>query len=510
MANPSIFLDVQAEAKSLGTFKKQLLELVKEPLKVKIDIDKDSVSKFQKQIKDLTDAADKAGKGYTTKGANDALAKQTARLMEIEALQKRIAEQVRKASGFTGLASSESVKALEDAYETLSVLALVVKDNDEAVKKYGATISDVRSKLSSATTIIKDFTTAEEQAASASEKETKAIDARERSHAAELKQLSEIEAVRKRVNALLQKSADYGIDSAAVDSTKRMAGELDNLQVGTKGFASAMAEIKLRLTENENSINRSVDTVKAYQKAEKDAAEAAKERAKADKAAAEAAKSDSAAVKENTDANNERAAALKSVQDGLKSLVAKYVNLQAVVRSIKEMAEASIELDSAFTQLKIVTGATNEEMAKFERTAYAMAKRLGQSATDVTKSIEVFSRLGYSLTDASKLAEFAGVLSNVASVTNEEATTGLTSIIKGFNMQVSDAEHVSDVLIQVGQKYAVSAGEIMEAFEKSGAALNATGTSFEKAAGLIAAANASVQNAGTVGRVMPMRTVMCA
>lgn len=488
MANPGIFLDVQAEAKSLGTFKKQLLELVKEPLKVKIDIDKDSISKFQKQIKDLTDAADKAGKGYTTKGANDALAKQTARLMEIEALQKRIAEQVRKASGFTGLASSESVKALEDAYETLSVLALVVKDNDEAVKKYGATISDVRSKLSSATTIIKDFTTAEEQAASASEKETKAIDARERSHAAELKQLSEIEAVRKRVNALLQKSADYGIDSAAVDSTKRMAGELDNLQVGTKNFASSMAEIKLHLTENENSINRAIRTTKALSQAEKEEAQAAKESANASK--------------EDTSAKNKQVNALSTVENGIKSLVSRYLSFAAIARVMRDMAQASIELDSAFTQLRIVTGATESEMAKFEQTTYKLSKNLGQNATDVAKSIEVFSRLGYGLDDASKLAEYAGVLSNVANVSGDEATTGLTSIIKGFNMQVSDAEHVSDVLIQVGQKYAVSAGEIMTAFEKSSAALNATGVSFEKAAGLIAAANASVQDASTVGTAL--------
>lgn len=180
--------------------------------------------------------------------------------------------------------------------------------------------------------------------------------------------------------------------------------------------------------------------------------------------------------------------------------IAKVVNL--AWRATRQMVQATIELDDAFTQLKIVTGATDSEMEKFSDTAIKLSKNLGQSVADVTKSIETFSRLGYNLPDASKLTEYATILANTAAVSMDEATTGLTSIIKGFQLDVEDAEHVSDVLIQVGQKYAVSAGELMEAFERSGAALNATNVSFEKAAGLIAAANASVQDSSTIGTAL--------
>lgn len=173
-----------------------------------------------------------------------------------------------------------------------------------------------------------------------------------------------------------------------------------------------------------------------------------------------------------------------------------------VVNNIKKMVSDVVAIDSALTQLKIVTGATDAELQSFLTSASGLAKELGQNITDVLGSIETFSRLGYNLPDASKLAEYAGILSNVASVSTEEATKGITSIIKGYDMNVSDTEHVADVLVQVGQKYAVSAGEMMEAFEKSSAALGATNTSFEKSAGLIAAANAAVQNASTVGTAL--------
>lgn len=166
--------------------------------------------------------------------------------------------------------------------------------------------------------------------------------------------------------------------------------------------------------------------------------------------------------------------------------------IMEVYQGIKKMISASIELESAFARIQIVTGATDSQMSQFATTTANLAQDLGKSITDVAKTIETFSRLGYDLPDASELAKFASVLSNVADVGLEEATTGLTSIIKGFGMDVSNASHVADVLTEVGQKYAVSASEMMEAYEKSGAALNATGTSFEKSAGLIAAANAAV------------------
>ena len=176
--------------------------------------------------------------------------------------------------------------------------------------------------------------------------------------------------------------------------------------------------------------------------------------------------------------------------------------IMTAINTIRKMVQNTKDIDASMTQLRIVTGATDAEMEAFLVKSTSLAKELGQSITNVLGSIETFSRLGYNLADASELAEFANVLANVAAVDTDAATTGLTSIIKGFNMDVSEAEHVADVLVEVGQKYAVSAGEMMEAYEKSGAALNAANTSFEKSAGLIAAANASVQNASTVGTAL--------
>lgn len=169
------------------------------------------------------------------------------------------------------------------------------------------------------------------------------------------------------------------------------------------------------------------------------------------------------------------------------------------IQKLKEMVKASMEIETAMARIQIVTGATDSQMTSFFESASKQAQELGKNITDVAKSIETFSRLGYSLSDATQLSKYANIMSNVGDTTVENATTGITSIIKGYGLNPSDAEHVSDVLINIGQKYAISAEELMEAFQRGGAALAASGTSFEESAALFAATNASLQNAATTG-----------
>lgn len=192
---------------------------------------------------------------------------------------------------------------------------------------------------------------------------------------------------------------------------------------------------------------------------------------------------------------------LKTFGTRVRSLLAGLI-LGKVTLYLHQVYTNVVEIDSAMTQLKIVTGASDYQMTKFLTNATKLAKELGASIKDVLASVETFSRLGYNIEDSTVLAQYANILSRVADVSSDQATTGLTSIIKGYGFDPNDAQHVADVLIEVGQKYAVSASELMEAYQKAGAALNATNTTFEKSAGLIAAANASVQDASVVGTAL--------
>lgn len=199
---------------------------------------------------------------------------------------------------------------------------------------------------------------------------------------------------------------------------------------------------------------------------------------------------------------------LKGVFSNLTSYMSVAQILMKVTQGLKQMANAAAEVETAMNRIQIVTGASDSQMKTFLETTTTMAKELGQSVTDVAESIETFSRLGYNLSDSSTLAKFANIMANVSDADVKESTTGITSILKGYGLDPSDAEHVSDVLIEVGQKYAISASELMEAFQRGGAALSASGTDFEKSAALFAATNASLQNAATTGTLWKTKILL--
>ena len=268
-------------------------------------------------------------------------------------------------------------------------------------------------------------------------------------------------------------SANYEEYIAQGDAIRQLMSDIQNGNVTQKEFQERSAEIARTMKENEAAIRAEGEAVKS----------------------------------------------LGSSFQGVLGILLRYFSLTRImmagINKAKEMVNTSMDIESAMTRIQIVTSSTDAQMEHFFEATAAQAKSLGKNLTDVAGSIETFSRLGYSISDASELSKYATIMSNVADVDVDAATTGITSIIKGFDMKASDAEHVSDVLVQVGQKYAISAEELMEAFERGGAALNASGTSFEKSAALFAATNASLQNASTTGtlwktNILSLYTEMCA
>lgn len=125
--------------------------------------------------------------------------------------------------------------------------------------------------------------------------------------------------------------------------------------------------------------------------------------------------------------------------------------IMAAYRAIKQMVQASIELDSALTQLQIVTKASDATMAQFAGTIAESAKRIGSSITDLTNSATVFARLGYSLNESAKLAEYSTMLQNVANIDSGAASDAITAIVKAYNVDINDIESVMDKLVEVGK-----------------------------------------------------------
>lgn len=192
---------------------------------------------------------------------------------------------------------------------------------------------------------------------------------------------------------------------------------------------------------------------------------------------------------------------IKKVPNGIDAISSRIVRMfslagifTAIVREIKAMVKEAISLDSAMTQLRIVTDGTSEDYAKFGDQVAKTAKDLGASMTDLIDSTTVFARLGYSLDEASILSSLTAMLQNVGDIDVTSAQNAITAITKAFGLLPEEVEGVMDKLVAVGNNFPISVAELAEGLNNAGSALSAAGNSFENSVALLTAANTTVQN----------------
>lgn len=165
------------------------------------------------------------------------------------------------------------------------------------------------------------------------------------------------------------------------------------------------------------------------------------------------------------------------------------------IRSIRRMVSATIELDDAMTQLKIVTRDTSQAYEEYLGKITQTATKIGSAVPDLIDSTTTFARLGYSLEESSALAEFTAMLQNVGDIDVADAQDAITAIVKAFGISVDEVESIMDKLVITGNNFPISVSQIAEGMNNASSALAAAGNTFEQSVALLTAANTTIQNA---------------
>ena len=165
------------------------------------------------------------------------------------------------------------------------------------------------------------------------------------------------------------------------------------------------------------------------------------------------------------------------------------------VRSIRNMISATIELDDAMTQLRIVTRDTDVAYEKYLDTVSKTATKLGSSISDLVDSTTTYARLGYTLDESSALAEYTAMLQNVGDIDVSDAQDAITAIVKAFGVDIDDIESIMDKLVITGNNFPISVSQIAEGMNNASSALAAAGNTFEQSVALLTAANTTIQDA---------------
>mgnify|MGYP005775613221 CR=1 FL=1 len=197
----------------------------------------------------------------------------------------------------------------------------------------------------------------------------------------------------------------------------------------------------------------------------------------------------------------------KSFFDELKrgfGQIAEFTGIYGVTSQIQDallsMPALVVEIDSAMTELRKVSDASENELSAYFEEAAASAQKFGASISDVIHSTADWTLLGYNLDDAKILSDLTTLYQRVGgNMTQESASEAMVSTLQGFQLDVDQAEHIVDAFNEVGNKFAIGSDGIGEALQRSASSMSAAGNTLEETIGLVTAANEVVQDPDRVG-----------
>ena len=177
--------------------------------------------------------------------------------------------------------------------------------------------------------------------------------------------------------------------------------------------------------------------------------------------------------------------------DRLKYLASFFLTT-AIYSGAQKIYQSVLNIDTAMTELRKVTDATEAEYIQFMDGAIERANRLGTSVKEVVQASSDYARLGYTIDEASELADSAIVYKNVGDGLSgiDQATEHLISTMKAFDIEAEDAMRIVDVFNEVANNFPTSAADIGEGLQRSAASLSAAGNSLEESVAIFTAAQA--------------------
>lgn len=189
--------------------------------------------------------------------------------------------------------------------------------------------------------------------------------------------------------------------------------------------------------------------------------------------------------------------------------LARFFSFQDLIRYGKQIAQTVISVDSALTELRKVSDASNTRLQQSFQKSAQTAQELGATITDVINATSDWARLGYNVDQAEELARVTTLFQTVGdNMTQESASQSLVSTLQGYKLDYTQAERVVDSINEVANNYAIDTAGIGDALQRSAAAFQASGTDLNKSIALVTTANAVVQDPSSVGGYAPTYTAM--
>lgn len=196
---------------------------------------------------------------------------------------------------------------------------------------------------------------------------------------------------------------------------------------------------------------------------------------------------------------------IESIKNTFKTagrFVSVYSFLNRIPHVVGQIANAVVEVDTAMTNLYKVTDETDAKYSEFLSNAGENAKSLGRDVSSYITQTSEWAKLGYNLNSSSELAKVSSIYSNVGEVDDKTAVSDLVTVMKAYNMSDSQAMNITDMLNELGNKYATSAGDLGSGLNKMASTMAMSNVSLEKSLAILTGGTEITQDSESLGNAI--------
>ena len=151
-----------------------------------------------------------------------------------------------------------------------------------------------------------------------------------------------------------------------------------------------------------------------------------------------------------------------------------------MTRSVQDAFYYVKNLDSSLNDIRIVTGASADQMAAFAEKANTAAKALGQSTRAYTDASLIYYQQGLSEQDVAARAETTLKAANVTGQNTEQVSELLTSVWNGYKVSAAEAELYIDKIAAVAATTASDLEELSVGMSKVASAASLMGVDIDQ------------------------------
>ena len=172
--------------------------------------------------------------------------------------------------------------------------------------------------------------------------------------------------------------------------------------------------------------------------------------------------------------------------------------IQGITQSFKKLVTTTIDVQAKLIEVNAILGASKKEFGAFRDAIFSVAKNTGQAFNTVADGAAELARQGLSAAETAKRLEAAMILTRVSGMSAEASVKALTSAINGFQSAGLSAVDITNKIIAVDTRFAVSADDLAVGFSRAGSTAEDAGVSFDQLLGLITAVEQRTARGGAV------------